>query len=66
MYYNASIAKRKVTIKKLHYGYCQVSTQEHSTRGVALQDQEARIRAHVLARGVELHEVIVDGVYSVK
>lgn len=49
-----------------HIGYVRVSTEEQSMKGVGLADQEARIRAHAFARGVELSEVIVDPGYSAK
>jgi site-specific DNA recombinase len=57
--------KRKVALRR-HVGYCRVSTEEQSSSGVSLQDQEARIRAHAFARGIDLCEVIVDAGFSAK
>jgi DNA invertase Pin-like site-specific DNA recombinase len=57
--------KRKKIVRG-HYGYVRVSTEEQSTHGVSLRDQEARVRAHAFARGVDLTDVIIDAGYSAK
>ena len=56
----------KLQFADQHVGYVRVSTEEQSVKGVGLADQEARIRAHAFARGVELSEVIIDAGYSAK
>ncbi len=64
--YNIRMAKPKRSIQKVHLGYCRVSLAEMAANGVSLADQEARVRAHALARGIELTEVIIDAGYSAK
>lgn len=41
-------------------GYVRCSTEEQARGGLGLADQEARIRAHCVARGMALDELIVD------
>jgi len=60
------MAKAKRIIERLHIGYVRVSSDEQATKGLSLADQEARVRAHAFARGIELAEVIVDAGYSAK
>jgi DNA invertase Pin-like site-specific DNA recombinase len=60
------VKKRKLSTKRLHLAYVRVSTEEQSARGISLADQEARVRAHAFARGIDLDEVIVDAGYSAK
>ena len=64
--YGTMSSMKKAKLSKLNLGYVRVSTEEQATKGVSLADQEARIRAHAFARGVELHEVIIDAGFSAK
>lgn len=62
-WYTERMKKRSTKSSRLHVGYVRASTGDQQ---ITLADQEARIRAHAFARGVELAEVIVDGGFSAK
>jgi len=61
------MARKKTTaLRPLIVGYARVSTSEQATDGVSLADQERRIRALAVAKGVEIDEMIVDAGFSAK
>ncbi len=61
------MARKKTTaLRPLIVGYARVSTAEQVSDGISLADQERRIRALAVAKGVELDEMIIDAGFSAK
>lgn len=59
-------SSRPITVARPAVGYVRVSTDEQAREGLSLAAQTARIRAHCVAQGLTLSEVVVDAGVSGK
>ena len=60
------MSRKKAVMKPMIVGYARVSTAEQATDGISMVDQEKRIRALAVAKGIELDEMIIDAGFSAK